>query len=106
MHTCAHACQQTFSVLVIHYVAFTALIQLIKNFHWINQQCSSAVIPLLASNQKVTAVCIYTGPNGVKCSTLNVKHTYIQQQLFTHAANNNLNNKGYVGQEFWGTSEL
>jgi len=35
-----------------------------------------------------------------------VKHTYVQQQLFTRAANKNLNNKGYVGQEFWETSEL
>jgi len=35
-----------------------------------------------------------------------VKHTYVQQQLFTSAANKNLNKKGYAGQEFWGTSEL
>ena len=65
MHTHAHARQQTFSVLVINYVAFTALVQLIKNFHWINEQCSSAAMPLLANYQKVTAVCNYTGTNGV-----------------------------------------
>jgi hypothetical protein len=64
MHTRAHACQQTFSILVINYVAFTALIQLIKSFHWINQQCSSAAMTLLANNHKVTAACIYTGTNG------------------------------------------
>ena len=44
---------------------FTALIQLIKSFYWINQQCSCAAIPPLANNQKVTAVRIYTGTNGV-----------------------------------------
>jgi len=38
---------------------------LIKNFQWINQQCSSAAMALLANNQKVTAACIYTGTNGV-----------------------------------------